>query len=89
MAFWIMSITLATVIQGAISTQRMIADIEAGKVKYVITKDIFRFDRDYITVADLLDRVTVWLDGRMEVSLKFLNELPISVGVELGKEAAE
>ena len=29
-------------------------------------------------IADLLDRVTVWPDGRLEVSLKFLNELSVS-----------
>ena len=28
-------------------------------------------------IADLLDRVTVWPDGRLEVSLKFLNELSV------------
>ena len=39
------------------------------------------------TIADLLDRVTVGPDGRMDVSLKFLNELPVSAGVELGKKA--
>lgn len=33
-------------------------------------------------IADLLDRVTVWLDGRLEVSLKFLNELPVSAVAE-------
>ena len=30
-------------------------------------------------IADLLDRVTVWPDGRLEVSLKFLNELSVLV----------
>ena len=40
-------------------------------------------------IADLLDRVTVWPDGRMEVSLKFLNELPVSVGVGLGIKVDE
>ena len=29
-------------------------------------------------IADLLDRVTVWSDGRLEISLKFLNELFVS-----------
>ena len=33
-------------------------------------------------IADLLDRVTVWPDGRLEVSLKFLNELPVSAVAE-------
>ena len=40
-------------------------------------------------IADLLDRIPVWPDGRLEVSLKFLNELPVSVGGELGKETAK
>ena len=30
-------------------------------------------------IADLLDRVTVWPDGRLEVSLIFLNELSVLV----------
>ena len=40
-------------------------------------------------IADLLDRVTVWPDGRLEVVLKFFNELPVSVGVEMGKACVE
>lgn len=36
-------------------------------------------------IAGLLDRVTVWPDSRLEVSLKFLNRLPVSAGVELGE----
>ena len=40
-------------------------------------------------IADLPDRVTVWSDGRLEVALKFFNELPVSVGVEMGKECVE
>lgn len=40
-------------------------------------------------IVDLLDRVTVWPDGRLEVSLKFLNELPASVGAEWETKTAE
>ena len=40
-------------------------------------------------IAGLLDRVTLWPDSRLEVSLKFLNELLVSVGGELGKETAK
>ena len=32
-------------------------------------------------IADLLDRVTVWSDGRLEVSMKFFNELSVSAVV--------
>ena len=40
-------------------------------------------------IADLLDRVTVWPDGRLEISLKFLDELSVSPGSEQGMKAAE
>ena len=40
-------------------------------------------------VADLLDRVTVWSDGRVEVLLKFLDELPALSGAAGRTEAAQ
>ena len=40
-------------------------------------------------VADLLDRVTVWPDGRVEVLLKFLDELPALSGAAGRTEAAQ
>ena len=40
-------------------------------------------------IADLLDRVTVWPDGRLEVSLKFLNELPVSAVAEQRTKTTE
>ena len=40
-------------------------------------------------VVDLLDRVTVWLDGRVEVLLKFLDELPALSGAAGRIEAAK
>lgn len=40
-------------------------------------------------VADLLDRVTVWPDGRVEVLLRFLDELPTWSGAAGRLEAAE
>lgn len=40
-------------------------------------------------IAALLDRVTVLPDGRLAVSLKFLNKLPVSVGFEPEKEGVE
>lgn len=36
--------------------QRMIADIEAGKINCVITKDLSRFGRDYINAGQYLER---------------------------------
>ena len=39
--------------------------------------------------ADLLDRVTVWPDGRVEVLLRFLDELPTWSGAAGRSEAAE
>ena len=36
--------------------QRMISDIEAGKVNMVITKDLSRLGRDYITVGHYMER---------------------------------
>ena len=39
--------------------------------------------------ADLLDRVTVWPDGRVEVLLRFLDELPTWSGAAGRLEAAE
>ena len=40
-------------------------------------------------ILDLLDRVTVWPDGRLEVSLKFLDKLPASVEPEWVMNNAE
>ena len=40
-------------------------------------------------IAELLDRVTVWPDGRLEVSLKFLNEMPVSAVAERETKTAE
>ena len=40
-------------------------------------------------VDDLLDRVTVWPDGRVEVLLKFLDELPALSGAAGRSEAAK
>ena len=40
-------------------------------------------------IADLLDRVTVWPDGRLEVSLKFTDELPALAGTGREMKAAE
>ena len=40
-------------------------------------------------IVDLLDRVTVWPDSCLEVSLKFLNELSVSVGVESGTKTTK
>ena len=40
-------------------------------------------------IVGLLDRATVWPDSRLGVLMKFFNELPASVGVELGTETAE
>ena len=37
------------------SVQRMIADIEAGKVKCVITKDLSRLGRNYIEAGSYID----------------------------------
>ena len=37
--------------------QRMLADIEAGKVNCVIVKDLSRFGRDYIDTGRYLERV--------------------------------
>ena len=37
------------------SFQRMIADIEAGKVKCVITKDLSRLDRNYIEAGSYIE----------------------------------
>ena len=37
------------------SFQRMIADIEAGKVKCVITKDLFRMGRNYIEAGTYIE----------------------------------
>lgn len=36
--------------------QRMISDIEAGKINMVITKDLSRLGRDYITVGHYMER---------------------------------
>ena len=48
--------------------------------RYQLYADIEALPDDVI--LDLLDRVTVWPDGRLEVSLKFLDELPASVEPE-------
>ena len=40
-------------------------------------------------IANLLDRVTVWPDGRVEVLLKFLDELPALSGAAGRSEAAK
>ena len=54
-----MSIMWMTVIQAAISTallfQRMIADIEAGKIGCVITKDLSRLGRNYIEAGSYIE----------------------------------
>ena len=40
-------------------------------------------------VDDLLDRVTVWPDGRVEVLLRFLDELPTVGGAARRSEVAQ
>ncbi len=40
-------------------------------------------------IAGLSDHVTFWLDGRLEVSLKFLDEFPASVTAEPGEKATK
>ena len=40
-------------------------------------------------IANLLDHVTVWPDGRLDVSLKFPDELFLSIVAGWGIRAAE
>ena len=40
-------------------------------------------------IVDLLDHVTVWPDGRLESSLRFLDELPIPAGIDRETKTAE
>ena len=55
--------------------------------RYQIYADVEVLPDD--AIADLLDRVTVWPDGCLEVSLKFLNELPVSAAAERETKTTE